>query len=117
MIEAITFGQAQANASGMCPPDPGVIVHRRSGAISRGESACRPGSIIPPSAAWAHYPKGWLTCDFTSHAFSTVPVSFQALTEQRRNWWSSGRLTLKRRITPVPGFLRQSGAKLRLVSN
>jgi hypothetical protein len=32
-----------------------------------------------------------LTCGFTSHGFSSVPVSFRAVTGQRRNWQIPGR--------------------------
>jgi hypothetical protein len=54
------------------------------------ESACRPGSVTPLSATWQYSPKCWLTCGFTSHGFSSVPVSFHALAEQRRNWQIPG---------------------------
>jgi hypothetical protein len=56
-----------------------------------GEPACRPGSVTPLSATSQYSPKRWLTCGFTSHGFSSVPVSFHALAEQRRNWRISGR--------------------------
>ena len=59
--------------------------------LQAAESACRPGSVTPLSVTWQHSPKRWLTCGFTSHGFSSVPVSFQALAEQGRNWQISGR--------------------------
>ena len=48
--------------------------------------ACKPGSVTPLSITWQYSPKCWLACGFTSHGFSSVPVSFHALAEQRRNW-------------------------------
>src|SRR5690349_2696385 len=50
------------------------------------ESACRPGSVTPLFVTWPNSAKCWLTCGFTSHSFSSVPGSFHALAEQRRNW-------------------------------
>ena len=46
------------------------------------------GRVLSPrlSVTWQYSPKCWLTCGFTSHGFSSVPVSFHALAEQRRNW-------------------------------
>jgi hypothetical protein len=68
--------------------------------------AQRPGSIPPE----CH-----LTWGFTSHGFSSVPVSFHALAEQRRNWQISGRLLarsrhrLRTRTGPLPGERRPAG--------
>ena len=56
-----------------------------------GESACRPGSVTPLPVTRQHSPKWWLTCDFTFHGFSLVPVYFHALAELRRNWQISDR--------------------------
>ncbi len=51
----------------------------------KGEPACRPGSVTTLSVTWQYSMECWLTCGFTSHGFSSVPVPFQVLTEQRRN--------------------------------
>jgi hypothetical protein len=61
-------------------------MRRRSELHEGGEPACGPGSVTPLSVTWQRSLKCWLTCDFISHGFSLVPVSFHALAEQRRNW-------------------------------
>jgi hypothetical protein len=67
------------------------------GSSHAGESVCRPGSVTSLSVTWKDSPKCWLTCGFTSHGFSSDPVSFHALAEQRRNWripsrvWADGK--------------------------
>ena len=45
----------------------------------------------PVSVTWQDSAKCWLTCGFISHGFLSVPVSFHALAEQRRNWQMSSR--------------------------
>jgi hypothetical protein len=55
-----------------------------------GEPTCRPGSVTPLPVTWQNSPKCRLTCGFTSHGFSSVPASFHALAEQRRNWQTPG---------------------------
>ena len=74
----------------MCSAVSHGLLRRRSGSL-RGEPACRPGSVTTLPATWEHSPRDRLTCGFTSHYFSTVPASFHALAELRRNWQTSGR--------------------------
>jgi hypothetical protein len=69
--------------------------------VNRGEPACRPGSVNWLSVTWQDSPKCSLACDFTSHGFSSVPVSFHALAEQRRNWQISGRRPACQLTQPV----------------
>jgi hypothetical protein len=59
-----------------------------------GESACRPGSVIPLAVTCGYSPGILSELLFTSHGFSSVPVSFRPPAEQRRNWQKPGDSTV-----------------------
>jgi hypothetical protein len=67
-------------------------------AFGEAELACRPGSVTTVSVTWEHSPKPRLTCGLTSHRFSSVPASFHALAELRRNWQIPGRRWHSRKL-------------------
>jgi hypothetical protein len=87
-------GQASVTAQPSPPLRPGFAAARP------------PGTQLSCQVSWLSVtrqdsPKCWLACDFTSHGFSSVPVSFRALAEQRQNWQISGRRPACQLTQPV----------------